>query len=76
MFYDVAICLTSSDSCRFHLDIKASLDLKKPDLVELHQDMTEAMSEIHHAIVQCMTITLSELKRSNTAVRYPSVIQT
>ncbi|KAI0644351.1 hypothetical protein C8Q79DRAFT_141818 [Trametes meyenii] len=51
---------------RFHADIKESLDRKTPDIVELHQDMTEAMSEIHHAIVQCMTTTLSELKRANT----------
>ncbi|KAI0763850.1 hypothetical protein BD413DRAFT_698917 [Trametes elegans] len=51
---------------RFHVEIKESLDRKTPDIVELHQDMTEAMSEIHHAIVQCMTTTLSELKRANT----------
>ena len=30
--------------------------------------MTEAMSEIHHAIVQCMSTTLAELKRANTAL--------
>ncbi|KAI0353441.1 hypothetical protein OH77DRAFT_1522621 [Trametes cingulata] len=51
---------------RFHAEIKESLDRKTPDIVELHQEMTEAMSEIHHAIVQCMTTTLSELKRANT----------
>ncbi|KAI0742082.1 hypothetical protein C8Q80DRAFT_1110846 [Daedaleopsis nitida] len=51
---------------RFHADIKDSLDRKTPDIVELHQAMSEAMSEIHHAIVQCMTTTLSELKRANT----------
>ena len=28
------------------------------------------MAEIHHAIIQCMTTTLSELKRSNTTVQY------
>lgn len=31
--------------------------------------MTEYMQEIHGAIVQCMSTTLSELKRSNTNVR-------
>ncbi|TFK81000.1 hypothetical protein K466DRAFT_502913 [Polyporus arcularius HHB13444] len=51
---------------RFHADIKESLDRKTPDIVELHQEMTEAMSEIHNAIVQCMSTTLSELKRANT----------
>ena len=53
---------------RFHADVKVSLDRKQPDLVELHQHMTEPMSEIHHAIVQCMTTTLSEVKRTNTSV--------
>ena len=52
----------------FHADIKDSLDRKTPDIVELHQEMTEAMSEIHHAIVQCMSTTLAELKRANTAL--------
>ncbi|KAH9846206.1 hypothetical protein C2E23DRAFT_853988 [Lenzites betulinus] len=51
---------------RFHAEIKESLDRKTPDIVELHQNMTEAMSEIHHGIVQCMTTTLAELKRANT----------
>ncbi|KAI1787127.1 hypothetical protein LXA43DRAFT_1064555 [Ganoderma leucocontextum] len=51
---------------RFHADIKESLDRKTPDIVELHQEMTDSMSEIHHAIVQCMTTTLAELKRANT----------
>ncbi|KAI1784803.1 hypothetical protein LXA43DRAFT_1066448 [Ganoderma leucocontextum] len=43
-----------------------SLDRKSPDIVEMHQEMTDAMSKIHHAIVQCMTTTLAELKRANT----------
>ncbi|KAM5544482.1 hypothetical protein V8D89_002142 [Ganoderma adspersum] len=51
---------------RFHVDIKESLDSKTPDIVELHQEMTDSMSEIHSAIVQCMTTTLAELKRANT----------
>ncbi|TFY68418.1 hypothetical protein EVJ58_g1023 [Rhodofomes roseus] len=53
---------------RFHAEVKESLDVKRPDLVELHQNMTESMSEIHHAIVQCMTTTLSDLKRANTSL--------
>ena len=31
----------------FHAEIKESLDQKTPDIVELHQGMTEPMSEIH-----------------------------
>ena len=57
-------------SYSFHAEIKESLDHKTPDIVELHQEMTESMSEIHHAIVQCMSTTLSELKRANTMVRF------
>ena len=57
----------------FHAEIKESLDQKTPDIVELHQGMTEPMSEIHHAIVQCMSTTLSELKRANTMVSISSV---
>lgn len=30
--------------------------------------MTEAMADIHHAIIQCMTATLAELKRANTTL--------
>jgi len=54
---------------RFHETVKESLEIRKADVVELSQDMTESMAAIHHAIIQCMTGTLSELKRSNTTVR-------
>ena len=37
-------------------------------MLQLSVDMTEYMSEIHVAIVQCMSTTLSELKRSNAQV--------
>ena len=37
-------------------------------MVELSQPMSDLMFEIHHSIVQCMTVTLSELKRSHKAV--------
>ncbi|KAF8139594.1 hypothetical protein EV363DRAFT_1310012 [Boletus edulis] len=53
---------------RFHQSIKNTLESRKADVVELYQHLTENMSAIHHAIVQCMTITLSELKRSNTSL--------
>ncbi|KAF6752030.1 hypothetical protein DFP72DRAFT_462496 [Ephemerocybe angulata] len=53
---------------RFHEAIKKSLERRRADVVELSQEMTESMAEIHHAIIQCMTGTLSELKRSNTTL--------
>ncbi|PFH49381.1 hypothetical protein AMATHDRAFT_147779 [Amanita thiersii Skay4041] len=51
---------------RFQEDIKSSLERRRADVVELAQNMTESMSDIHHSLIQCMTTTLSELKRSNT----------
>jgi DNA excision repair protein ERCC-4 len=57
-------------SCsRFHEDIKDTLETRKADVIELYQHLTEPMAAIHHAIVQCMIVTLSELRRSHTAVR-------
>jgi len=54
---------------RFHEEVKTSLERRRADVVELSQPLTESMSDIHGAIVQCMTTTLAELKRSNTTVR-------
>ncbi|TDL21605.1 hypothetical protein BD410DRAFT_815247 [Rickenella mellea] len=51
---------------RFHEDVKESLERRKADVIELYQPMSESMSDIHQAIVQCMSTTLAELKRSNT----------
>lgn len=53
---------------RFHADVKSSLEEKRVDVIELFQPMTDLMSDIHGAIVQCMTSTVAELKRSNTHV--------
>ncbi|KAK7448452.1 DNA repair protein RAD16 [Stygiomarasmius scandens] len=49
---------------RFHQDIKDALERRRADVVELSQDMTQAMDDIHGAIVQCMNSTLAELRRS------------
>ncbi|KAF8649572.1 hypothetical protein AX16_005734 [Volvariella volvacea WC 439] len=53
---------------RFQELVKQSLERRKADVVELGQNMTDYMSEIHHAIIQCMQATLNELKRSNTSL--------
>lgn len=53
---------------RFHEGIKQSLERRRADVVELSQHLTEGMADIHQAIIQCMTTTLSELKRSNTSL--------
>ncbi|KAJ7655415.1 hypothetical protein B0H17DRAFT_1098988 [Mycena rosella] len=51
---------------RFQEDIKKSLERRRADVIELSQNLSEPMADIHHAILQCMTATLGELKRSNT----------
>ena len=56
---------------RFHDSVKDSLETRKADVIELYQHLTESMYAIHHAIVQCMTTTLTELKRSHTTVSDP-----
>ncbi|EIN05331.1 hypothetical protein PUNSTDRAFT_54777 [Punctularia strigosozonata HHB-11173 SS5] len=53
---------------RFHQEVQHSLARRRADVIELYQPLTEAMSDIHQAIVQCMTTTLSELKRANTTL--------
>ena len=53
----------------FHQVVKDSLERRRADVVELYQPMTESMKEIHGGLVQCMSMTLAELKRSNTTVR-------
>lgn len=44
------------------------MERRKADVIELAQPMSESMSDIHEAIVNCMNATLNELKRSNTTV--------
>jgi hypothetical protein len=57
------------DNCSsFHQVVKDSLERRRADVVELYQPMTEFMKEIHGGLVQCMSMTLAELKRSNTTV--------
>ncbi|KAG9001898.1 hypothetical protein FRB94_004430 [Tulasnella sp. JGI-2019a] len=53
---------------RFHEEVQTSLGRRKADVVELYVPMTPRMRDIHQAIVQCMTATLNELKRSNTTL--------
>ncbi|KAF8999609.1 hypothetical protein BDQ17DRAFT_1499549 [Cyathus striatus] len=51
---------------RFHVEIKESLERRRADVIEIMQDLTESMADIHTAIIQCMSSTLAELRRSNT----------
>lgn len=53
---------------RFHEEVKKSLERRRADVIELYQPLSESMADIHHAIVQCMSATLAELKRANSTV--------
>ena len=55
--------------CRFHEEIRTSLS-RPCDVIEWSQSMTESMSTIHYAIIQCMNDTLAELKRSHGTARH------
>ena len=54
---------------RFHADVQSNLAKRKADVVELHQDLTESMDDIQTSILQCLELTIAEVKRSNTGVR-------
>ncbi|GAA5984360.1 hypothetical protein JCM10908_003314 [Rhodotorula pacifica] len=51
---------------RFHDDVNDDLQKRKADVVELYQPLTPAMLDIQTAILECMELTLAEVKRSNT----------
>lgn len=53
---------------RFHDEVKQTLEKKRIDIIQLLQGLTESMREIHGAIIQCVNLTMSELKRSHTNV--------
>ncbi|KAI0347344.1 hypothetical protein BDW22DRAFT_1351756 [Trametopsis cervina] len=52
---------------RFHQEVSECLGRDR-SVLQLTIDMTEYMTEIHNAIVLCMSTTLSELKRSNSSL--------
>lgn len=54
---------------RFHQEVKDTLERKRADVIELAQNLTDNMDDIHGAIIQCMTLTLAELRRSKVEVR-------
>lgn len=48
--------------------IATDLEKQKNDVLNLHQPMSESMEIIQTAIIDCMDLTLNELKKSNTVV--------
>ncbi|KAK4055410.1 DNA repair protein RAD16 [Microbotryomycetes sp. JL221] len=51
---------------RFHDQVDKDLQKRKADVVELYQPLSSNMLDIQTAILECMELTLSEIKRSNT----------
>ncbi|KAF8247417.1 DNA repair protein [Wilcoxina mikolae CBS 423.85] len=51
---------------RFHLSVAESLEIKKPEVIELNVTMTEAMQQIQTSILQCIETSLSEIKKGNS----------
>lgn len=48
--------------------MKDTLERKRADVIEFAQNLTDNMNDIHAAIVQCMNLTLAELRRSKVEV--------
>ena len=55
---------------RFHVTVAQSLEgrRKKAEVIELEVPMTEAMTDIQNAILECVEISIQELKKGNTGL--------
>lgn len=54
---------------RFHVTVAGSLEgKKKAEVIELEVPMTDAMKEIQTAIMECVEVSIHELKKSNTGL--------
>lgn len=54
---------------RFHVSIAQSLEgKKKADVIELEVPMTETMQAIQNAVLECVEVSISELKKANTGL--------
>ncbi|KAF3938389.1 hypothetical protein ABW19_dt0200265 [Dactylella cylindrospora] len=50
---------------RYHLRVAQSLEIQKAEVIELEVSMTPAMQAIQNAALQCIEISISELRKSN-----------
>ena len=55
---------------RIHAKVQAELQKRTADVLELHLPMTPAMRDIQQALLECIELTLNEIRRANTGVRY------
>lgn len=54
---------------RFHVTVAKSLEgKKKAEVIELEVPMTDAMRDIQNAILECVEVSISELKKANTGI--------
>ncbi|KAI9786464.1 MAG: hypothetical protein M1839_006924 [Geoglossum umbratile] len=54
---------------RFHLTVKEALEgEKKADVIEFEIPMTDAMRDIQNAVLECVEVSMRELKKANTGL--------
>ncbi|KKA17596.1 hypothetical protein T310_8469 [Rasamsonia emersonii CBS 393.64] len=54
---------------RFHVTVAESLEgRRKAEVIELEVPMTDKMKEIQNAVLECVEISISELKKANTGL--------
>ncbi|TPX13897.1 uncharacterized protein E0L32_005597 [Thyridium curvatum] len=54
---------------RFHISVAKSLEgKKKAEVIELEVPMTDAMKQIQNAILECVEVSIHELKKGNTGL--------
>ena len=54
---------------RFHITVAKSLEgRRKAEVIELEVPMTDAMKEIQQAVMECVEVSISELKKANTGL--------
>ncbi|KAJ4297450.1 DNA repair protein RAD16 [Kalmusia sp. IMI 367209] len=54
---------------RFHVAVAKSLEgRKKAEVIELEVPMTDAMREIQNAVLECVEVSISELRKSNSGI--------
>ncbi|KAK5129646.1 hypothetical protein LTR08_003008 [Meristemomyces frigidus] len=54
---------------RFHVTVAKSLEGKrKAEVIELEVPMTDAMREIQNAVLECVEVSIMELKKGNTGI--------
>ncbi|ORY12296.1 hypothetical protein BCR34DRAFT_482753 [Clohesyomyces aquaticus] len=54
---------------RFHVAVAKSLEgRKKAEVIELEVPMTDAMRDIQNAVLECVEVSISELRKANTGI--------